>query len=284
MQTTFNAVYTRLENRLDPSVDRFYQAKLPVCKDDMFGAFLLSDSPKELVDLTPENQLLFHMRVAVLSLVGVNIIHNRENTRVYNLPDVNWHLSSIDKYYQQSLNRWIYWTQETAGNYNWMRKVLFIMNDELDKSKLNPNDSTLKLISDTVAMVKKYKGVSANPELELTRFPTNVRVSRAKLIANRWPYAQYKKPPEWWPYPSTMFKQEYFVAIDKVKRKLVTLGDVLVLDQVPDIAFTPPPINILTSSKRATWDEYNWKKFVKAKGDWHQVYDYDPHWLQRLIK
>lgn len=284
MQTTFNTVYSRLEDRLDHSVTRLYQPKLPACVDDMFGTFLLSDNPKELVRLTPANQIPFHIRVPVLTLSAVNIIHNLNNARNYDLPDINWHLNSISEGYQYSLERWIQWTQETAGNYRWMRQVFLGMLSEMSKNRLNINDSSLNVINSAGEMAKKYKSVSGSSSSDLQKFPTNIRISRAKLIANRWPYAQYKNAPDWWPYPKALFKQEHFSHIDKVKKQLISHGKIIVLDQAPDITFTPPPITVCTKNKNCSWDDYDWKAFVKNKGDWHKVYEYDQHWLQRLIR
>lgn len=276
--------YNRVENmRLDHTVERYYQKNLPACTNEMFGTFLLDENPTLLAAQTPINHVTFHLRVPILTLAVAQMTFNRSVAIKYNLPDINWHLHSRNKHYNQSMQRWMDWVRASDANYEWMREVLFELVGILESMKAYTDDNK-GVVSSIVNLVKREPAVSLQKFEGLTTFPFSVRTSRAKLIANRWMFAQFKgKKPAWWPYPTGLLNQDHIDRIDKIKLKLVNSKKVLVLDAVPDVAFAPPP-NTVLDSKRNNWDSYDWRGLTKAKGNWHRVYDYDFRWLQRHLK
>lgn len=285
--SVFSSSYMRIPNaKLDPKMKRVYQRSMPVCSSDMFGCFLLDSDPKELVKLTPNNHITFHLRIPILTITAAQLAYDRSIGLKYKLPDVNWHLNSLNKYYNKHLSLWIEWILKSPDNYEWMREVLLLFIEELRKLK-SYSDDNVGVVSSVALMAEKEKTVSTNYHESLSEFPSDIRSSKARLIANRWMYAHYTKAnvPEWWPYPKTLFSQELIDHIDKVKMKLLRSkkNKIIVLDQVPDIAFSPPPIYLI-EGKRKTWEDYDWKAFVKHYGDWHKVYNYDHNWLQRWLQ
>ena len=278
--TVLNSSYVRAENsKLDYNMERLYQKSLPTCLNDMFGTFLLDADPARLAKYTPPNHITFHLRVPILTLAATQYSANADVFAKYRLPDLGWHMNSSNPSYRAHVQYWITWVMQSDANYVWMRSVFEHMIAELKRMKSYTADSA-GVVSCVDNMIQREPVVSLHKSEELTKFPSNVRISRARLVAHRWMYAQYKKSPEWWPYPNGTFSQEYVDMIDKAKRKILENGFALVLDQVPDMCFTPPPMEIAQAKH---WEQYNWKKFKRYLGNWHKVYEYDHNWLQRWI-
>ena len=283
--SVFSSSYVRIENaKLDPLMERIYQPNLPVASGDMFSCFLLDEDPKQLVTQTPHNHITFHLRVPILTLAAAQIAYDRSIVLKYKMPDVNWHLNSLNPHYSKQLQLWVQWTLKSNENYMWMRDTLLYFVEELKNIKAYSDDNE-GVVSSMALLADKEGIVSSMEHAHLTKFPTSVRTSRAKLVANRWMYAQFYKNavPEWWPYPKTLFTQELVNHIDKVKLKLLRDNEILVLDQAPDIAFAPPPAYLIKDRKK-TWEAYDWRGFKKFKGNWHKLYNYDRNWLQRWIR